>query len=61
VLEVRDIDIVIFKTFIIISALFEFIKKINKQTTMKNANKDNKGSKHKLIITLSIKEKVSSR
>jgi len=28
---------------------------------MKNANKDNKGSKHKLIITLSIKEKVSSR
>jgi len=34
---------------------------INKQTTMKNANKDNKGSKHKLIITLSIKEKVLSR
>jgi len=28
---------------------------------VKNANKDNKGNKHKLIITLSIKEKVSSR
>jgi len=27
VLEIRDIDIVIFKTFIIISTLFEFIKK----------------------------------
>jgi len=30
VLKIRDIDIVIFKTFIVISALFEFIKTINK-------------------------------
>jgi len=31
VLKIGDIDIVIFKTFIVISALFEFIKTINKQ------------------------------
>jgi len=34
---------------------------INNQTTVKNANKDNEGSKHKLIITQSIKQKVSAR
>jgi len=28
---------------------------------VKNTNKDNEGSKYKLIITLSIKERVSAR
>jgi len=34
---------------------------INKQTKVKSTNKDNEGSKHKRIITLSIKEKVLAR
>jgi len=60
VLKIRDINIVIFKIFSVISRLFEFIKRIKKQTTVNNANKDNESSKHKLIITLSIKEKMSA-